>query len=100
MRFKKARWLDWYCEDSRWREVEFILYDMGKAIDPSPGIAHSMQHWDEVASGLREPSRKRKSQHKRLLSHYLRFRATSAFVKLALMGASQEHSGGTCCLFR
>jgi len=74
MRSKRARWLDWYCEDSRWREVEFILHDMEKAIDPSPGIAHSMQHWDEIASGLRESSRKRKSQHERLLSQIACFK--------------------------
>lgn len=51
-----------------------MLHDMEDAIDPSPGIAHSMRHWDEIASGLRESPRKRKSQHGRLSSKISRFK--------------------------
>ena len=43
-----------------------MLREMQHAIDPSPGLRWSIEHWDQIQADLRERPRKRQRQHDRL----------------------------------
>lgn len=52
--------------DNRWRESAFLLREIQRAIDPSPGLASSMHQWRRIGTQLKAPHRWRWAQMEEL----------------------------------
>jgi hypothetical protein len=46
--------------------MQFLLREVQHAISPGPGVAWSVLHWNEIAHGLHEAPRGRRTQRQRL----------------------------------
>lgn len=51
---------------SEWREFAFALHQIQQAIEPDIPLRRIIEHWDEIATALAEPSRKRVPQVRNL----------------------------------
>jgi len=47
---------------SRWREFAFAFHQIIAAIQPAFALGDMLANWDQIAKGLAEAPRKRKSQ--------------------------------------
>src|SRR6266702_1969445 len=47
---------------SRWREFSFAFHQITTAIQPALALSDVLANWDQIAKGLAEAPRKRKSQ--------------------------------------
>jgi len=54
---------------SRWREFQFSLHQLQRAIAPELGLEFVVRHWNEIAAALAERNRKRAPQL--AIYHYL-----------------------------
>jgi len=47
---------------SRWREFEFIVHQIRKAVDPRLSLKQTLAHWPQISRRLAEPPRQRRDQ--------------------------------------
>jgi hypothetical protein len=50
---------------SRWREFSFAFHQITAAIQPALALSDMLANWDQIAKGLAEAPRKRKSQEQK-----------------------------------
>jgi hypothetical protein len=54
----------------RWREFEFIVHQIRKAVDPTLSLKQTLAHWPQISRRLAEAPRTRRDQ---LTLHQLKY---------------------------
>jgi hypothetical protein len=57
--------------DGRWGLVSYLIRDIARAIDPSPGLSSSLEDIAQLQQSLSSGPRKRKLQNDKVLSRLI-----------------------------